>query len=541
MLKTKYILPVFAMVLLLGLSNSAFAQLTCSVASTPVTTDTETGLTEPAGDLIFNCISGGTATTAATLTVNFGVPITSTIAYPVMKPIAIGNVNGCSGAPTINSVSNLTGQVVLAIPVQSADCSWTLSGVLLAISGNKAANQSIVATVSVSPGNLVLIQAGQNTATVVNNILPGIKTPVVLTAGPGTALTNTSAVLPTFSIAVQENYIDMFRSAAQFNPLGATTTASNSTQLLFTFANIPAAVTLGGCAATVTSVPAGTTATASVSAASVTAALPTILVDITADTLLGATETITLTCTSFTVTAGTTSVPTAAITATVSLAPAGTAFSATNAVLTDTTTTGKDPRYASNPLNVGTVFNIISSTTHMLFPYVSVGGGFDTGFVIANTTTDPYGPTVAAGGARPLSGGVTLVFYPVTGAAFCVTTLPAASTAIPVVSGIATCTSLDSTTTPSKSGQGLAAGGVVNTGTSWVVLASEIMKQITGAPAVFNGYVFGIANFSNGHPTVFVADAAFSGKFTAGGPALVLANPAITPRFVTTGFETLGH
>jgi len=51
MLKIKYLLPVFALVLVFGLSNSAFAQVSCGTASTPVSRDTLTGLTEPAGDI----------------------------------------------------------------------------------------------------------------------------------------------------------------------------------------------------------------------------------------------------------------------------------------------------------------------------------------------------------------------------------------------------------------------------------------------------------------------------------------------------------
>src|SRR5262245_4628085 len=81
MLKIKSI-SMFAMLFTLGLSNAAFAQLSCSTASTPVSRDTDTGLTEPAGDLIFNCVQGTTGTTTATMTIDFGVPITNSTTYP---------------------------------------------------------------------------------------------------------------------------------------------------------------------------------------------------------------------------------------------------------------------------------------------------------------------------------------------------------------------------------------------------------------------------------------------------------------------------
>jgi len=81
-LKTKLFLPVLTVIVLLGLSSTAFAQNSCGVASTPVSRDTNTGLTEVAGDLIFNCTFGGTVTTTATMTVAYGVTITNNTAYP---------------------------------------------------------------------------------------------------------------------------------------------------------------------------------------------------------------------------------------------------------------------------------------------------------------------------------------------------------------------------------------------------------------------------------------------------------------------------
>jgi hypothetical protein len=225
------------------------------------------------------------------------------------------------------------------------------------------------------------------------------------------------------------------------------------------------------------------------------------------------------------------------VTATVTLAPTGTAFSSTGAVLT-AATTGQIPRYTASQLPTPplTVINIIPATTNMLFPFVSVGGGFDTGFAIANTTGDPFGGT-ANGGARPQSGTVTMYFFPIGGTPFCVTTGGTATN--PVTGGAAAvnCSVLASTNV----GLGLSTGGVVAPGSSWVVLGSEIFRAVTGAPATFNGYAFAIANFTNGHPSNFVADAAFSGKFTAGGPALVMNHPFIIPRVGPGAAEILGH
>src|SRR5262245_26392753 len=93
-MKIRMLMPVLAVLLVFGLANTAFAQLSCSVASTPVSRDTDTGHTEVVGDLIFNCVGGTTATTTATMTIDYGVTITNTTAFPTGKPISIANVSG---------------------------------------------------------------------------------------------------------------------------------------------------------------------------------------------------------------------------------------------------------------------------------------------------------------------------------------------------------------------------------------------------------------------------------------------------------------
>jgi hypothetical protein len=463
------------------------------------------------GTPITNCQIGGTQTNCPAGT-----------GYPNGKPIDVTPVSGPAGCaqPTIGTtgVSNSTGQVVITVPALSPgvgnSCSFTLTGVLFALAGT--GKTSVVATVSVSPGNNLLITAGQNTPTVVTSVLEGIIASGVKTTGAtGLVLTAGQVLGNAFTIQVTENYIDMYRGQTQFNSSFAT----NGVRLLVAFAGMPTNSTITCAAPTLTN--AGT-ATA-LSGGVATSAAPNVTVDITnAD--LNTLDTVTIPCT---YSNGTATIPLTAgtITATVTLAPTGSAFGSGGSLNTSSST-GQIPRYVSSPLGPIPVVNIISATTHMLFPFVSVGNGFDTGFAIANTSTDPYGFTAGAvnttGGARPLNGPVTLAFYPAGGGTpFCVSSGSGAAT----VAGISSCTTLAAT----GSGLGLTSGAV-NSGSSWVVLASELFKQVTGAPSVFNGYAFGIANFPYAHPTVFVADATFSGKFTAGGPALVLPNPTVVAR-----------
>jgi hypothetical protein len=546
MLKIKNILPVFVVLLFLGVASTAFAQVSCNIASTPVSRDSSTGLTEPAGDITFACTQTGTtnSTAGATITVSYGVPITNDTttvplapAYNATKLISVANsiVAGCP-APTSVSVSNAAGSVVIQMGAVGTatigfQCNYTLTGVLLALSGSGAT--SVIATVSVSPGNNLLITAGQNTPTVVTSVLaPIVATGVKVSAGPAIIPTTgaSASFSQTFAIATSENYIDMFRDKTNANGGGFNGgAASNGVQLLYTFTGIPTGTSLGGCAGTMTN---GSTVLPP--AATITSIAPTVTLEVNSLTAasLTAIDTITLTCTAFNNGTATLPLTAGSITATVSLAPIGTAFSAGGLVLNNPTTTGQIPRYTGPSFGPFTVVNIIPLTTHMIYPYVAVGNGFDTGLVIANTTADPYGPK--AGGALALGGAVSIAFYPAGGspAPFCINTASGA----PAIAGL-TCTTV-------TAGSGLTAGSVAS-GSSYVVLGSQLASA-AGVSGSFTGYAFAIANFPFAHPTSFVADATFSGKFASGGPALVLTNPAVqgratSPSWVLTLTESLGH
>jgi hypothetical protein len=58
---------------------------------------------------------------------------------------------------------------------------------------------------------------------------------------------------------------------------------------------------------------------------------------------------------------------------------------------------------------------IVKCATHLLFPFVTDMGGFDTGLAISNTSTDPYGTT-------PQSGTCTLSFFGDNAPSACITT-----------------------------------------------------------------------------------------------------------------------
>lgn len=128
------LLTVFIAIVILGFCETAFAQLACSVASTPVSRGTMTGLNQPAGDILFFCSAAGSFPTGdATVEVNFGKSITNSTAYPSGSPIALTQLSGSFAAqsPSISSVAN--GIVTIDIPAQAAPAagSFDLTGVLL--------------------------------------------------------------------------------------------------------------------------------------------------------------------------------------------------------------------------------------------------------------------------------------------------------------------------------------------------------------------------------------------------------------------------
>jgi len=524
-LKTKLFLPVLTVIIVLGLTNTAFAQLSCGVASTPVSRDTATGLTEVAGDLILACLAGATPTTTASITVSYGVTITDSTAYPAglavppaavaAKTIGLTNTSGSftgAGLPTIASVNNAGGQIVINIPAQAvpATGSFTLTGVLVALSGTGIT--TLNANLSVSPGNNVLITAGQNVATVITQVLPGLKDPT-LTFGTsaGVVLASGIAITPGFSTNTAENYIDMLRQATQFN----SGTATNDTQLVYTFSGIPTGVTLGGC--TVTS----TSGTATLSATTLTPAANTLTVSFTAPGLsLTTTDSVTLACATFTAGA-TATVPLTpgSITMQVTLGPAGAALGVGRTVLTSATA-GQIPRYTPNlqPATPLVVLNIISSQTNILLPFATSVQGYDTGIAIANTTSDPYGTAAGAGGARAQTGNVTFTFYPQTG------------------------TSCSFTPSTGAVGVGLNASGAIPSGGTLSVLLSQLLAAApTGCNFAtgFTGYVFIVTNFTNAHAAAFVTN--FT-SFTSGQNTLILPPPSL-PGFSRSAatFESLGH
>jgi len=131
-------------------------------------------------------------------------------------------------------------------------------------------------------------------------------------------------------------------------------------------------------------------------------------------------------------------------------------YAPTSAEVTNLNPTFGIPRFADTSV-LTPIFTIAACQTDLLFTFMTNQAGFDTGFEIANTSTDPFG-TAAQNGT------CTLNWYG---------NGPAAGTA---------------TTTPS-----------IASGTAYTNLVSS-------AAAGFQGYMIAVCNFQFGHGFAFISD-----------------------------------
>jgi hypothetical protein len=268
-------------------------------------------------------------------------------------------------------------------------------------------------------------------------------------------------------------------------------TANSGTEFLFSFANIPTGATiympltatngtltftlvtsLSNTTAVAASAPTGSTfpvAVAPITSANGTA---TAVYDVTAtdNTVLGENATVTG---FITAAPGFATTALSAVTVTVTPAPTG-SVNPTLSIPNFTTS-------SNGPLTL-TAFSVCQ--TSLLFPFVTNQVGFDTGIVLANTSTDPFG---TASSAAPTPGTCALNFY---GAG-----APTPST------GVA------------------APGGAQASGTTNAFQLSSV------APG-FQGYVIAVCNYLYGHGYAFIEyDITQSNGIAEGYLALILGSP----------------
>ncbi len=364
------------------------------------------------------------------LTVSFGAPITNSQTHP-STAAGIRLINGTGdfvtpgpSSPTtpnpgnvgIASIDNAGGKVIIGLgtagataggagtaPVvpatgitfsAGATSSFELAGWLLATSGKTgpiSATLTASSSVQVATGGGTCPASGGVCTQVITNVkpslqdptLPGGALPALVTALPnlgttpissGPAVVNSSGVAlkSNFTIRVQENYPDFFKSAAQFDT-GAVfpNSAASTVQVNVAFSNVPAGLQIAGCSAVLTDITGAAPAVpggASLSTNSITPASTILTVVFTSPVDQANIDVLWITCTKVGLGSATLPLPSTPVTAQVFAGPTGTALSATGAAQTGLTT-GLIPRFAppaaaTNPLIIsfGSAITVSPST-----------------------------------------------------------------------------------------------------------------------------------------------------------------------------------
>jgi hypothetical protein len=277
--------------------------------------------------------------------------------------IGLGTPGATAGSGSVGPTVPTTGIAFTA----GATSTFELAGWLLSTNGKSG---SINANLTSTPGIRVVTATGTCAATagactqVITNVKTSLQTPTVpagtlpalvtalpnlgttpITGGPAAVNSLGVALKSNFTIRVQENYPDLFKSGAQFNTGGVFPASGTLVQVVFS--DIPPGLDISGCAAVLTdmngatpSLPGG----ASVSSPAVTTSSNVLSVGFSSPVDQANVDVLWVTCTRVGLGTATLPLPTKPVTAQVLLGPTGNALSS-GSVLTGIPA-GAIPRYA---------------------------------------------------------------------------------------------------------------------------------------------------------------------------------------------------
>ncbi len=492
-----------AAVMFLALSAAAFAQATFQVGSIPVTTVASTGNTEKTGDITFTLVTGSNPTVLGTISVTYPVPITDSVNVKIENSLVGGT------APTVASVSK-TGTVVINLPADNASGSFTLTGVRVQIADTGFTNVGLTASIS-AVNNAIL--AGQTVVTVINQIAAPLVAGEAGTTDTINAVTGVDDLDGEVIMSAAENYLDAFGKTAGVAPADPTQTTGRVIKFVLT--PPPAGVTLtmpeyanlvseNGTVADAFQISdgAGAVSTETVEITSDSSSFTVYYALITnSDPTLAEWIDVPV---GVSVSKDTLPIPAGTVTYTASMAPIGPAFDSKGNIITSGTAY-VIPRFKDVPIAAQTLVTVAGSTTTLLIPYAGVtsASGFDTGLAIANTTTDPNpaDETTVTGIESPVPQDGTISFY--------FYQQQVGSTAP---------TTFSYTTKAGSPGNGVDANGVVPTGSTYVVLLTQLLNA-AGVSGDFAGYIFVVTNFTNAHAQYVLTD--FK-SFANGGQGLII-------------------
>jgi hypothetical protein len=512
-MKSKFVFGLLAMMLVLALAPSSFAQVNIQIFGAPSAQEVQTvraaqaadPLSEGAGLTVSGAVIANVELTTTRLDITYPGPLTSSPTVPAGDPLRIEGATGLFSSVSISTILFASGVIQVTLPECKGTCATTtpsgsfrIVAARVDVNGKTAPLQASASLANTANGYI----NSSSPATVINALGPGIASMVIgarsstaTNLGTATIFTNAAITDSGASVTITEG----FASAWRANTFPGTATAvgrttSNPYQIRLTVAGLATGQSLSVATA------ASGTLSFSLSGTTFTSTTTTRTLSILASSLT-AVENMQL---DFTVTApGTAPLTPAAITLTATMAPIGdqlinTAPSATNGY----------PTFAQADVGPVTIANVVPATTTLLIPFAVRDGGFDTGISLANTTADPFG---SSGGATAQSGTVRVDFFP---------RLP--------TGGAGTTFSLTSSAT-ARPGIGLSADGTLAAGATWTVLLSELLTA-AGQTGSFTGYIFLQTNFLLAHGAPFVSDFR---NFTSFTPMLVLPPPISNARTTT--------
>jgi hypothetical protein len=460
------------------------------------------GTKEAIGPVILTATSGTPGGVPSVIKANSA--ITFAFSAPVANAGGLTNANlscspgVCTGvtvsSPGALGVSSVT--LTFAFdsgPIRIGD-TIELGGVRVNANAQGVGNLTVNLSAIVPPAFLTTNGIGFINNGVTVGIIKAPSFTVALSTGPNSILT-CSPGAQTFGITVTENFSTAFTSEsdeAALAPGAPMFPVTNGLQLLVTIHNLPAGAVI---TAEAPAYPTGQTSLAvaldpsSSQVVTSTGADITFLYDVsTSSSSASKIEGVTLNFTP-SYPAGLPPTTIGPVTALVSLAP-------TDQTKTPAFAPGNTEPFSPPTPTPAPVINISNCVTYILLPWVTnfqvatstdPRGHYDSGIVITNTSTDPFG---APGSALPQNGNCVLTMYPDDGS-----------------------TSTTYTT------------ATANSGTSLVFTAS---MSFPGK----SGYVVGFCNFQNAHSYVYIVDNAGLGPaHTASGYlGLVIPNVTKEPR-----------
>jgi len=462
----------------------------------------------------------GTIKQGTSITISYAGNITNTINRNNVLCITDAVPTACANAVTVSTSGNQ-----LTIAFSTGDDTFTavqgrltVSGVRVDISALGTGTTQVVATISsggapsgfavtftnpqpqvaaaVTPETTVKFGTGALYA-------PPTITVLTCTAGPDGGSISTSSSGASAAQALISNTITVTEAfpaalASLLDEQNASVAANkaevtNGVQLLFTFHNVPAGLSIKLGVAAVAGMDFGgglNTAVANLATTKSTGADFTITVKFTAtDTSVA--EKPVFTAQLLQAKGDVVSLPsvsTTAITATLSLGPTGTTATPSPVIV----------QFNTNTQGSGTLFNLNTCASYVYFPWVTTAKNMaiDTGVAISNSGSDPIG-------TKGQTGDITLTFI-----------------------------SSDGSTTITKDKTSLASLGGVKPGQT----VPFTLQTLLGVD--FQGYLIAVCNFQFGHGVAFINNPTIASSGTA-----YVGLELINPRTVSTvnGSETLGN